>query len=747
MMPLQARPAESSGPGQLALAYASLGWRVLPIKPGEKRPPMNSWQTFASNEPKNIVNWFKNLYRGFGVGVATGEASNVWVLDVDTGPDKPGDASVAALEAEHGPLPATVEAVTGSGGRHLYFLWPEGEKVITRRDTKATTSPLPAGIDVRGDGGQVLAPPTIHPNGTVYAWREGRSPWDIEVAEAPDWLLEIVCDREAPAPEPPSAAPPTSSFLLERDHYEDDSIAEWHNERTDWESMLKAEGWTPLKPSGSQQYWVRPGKEKKDGHSATLHLPDGPFVIFSTDGTLTRYAHEWARIKTGDGWAFSRFGFYAATKHDGDRSRAARQLRQLKREQERPTAPGVPTQSDQPGAPSSWQRVELDDYLDGNYEPVLPVLLVRTDGQPILYKGRVNGLFGESGAGKSWVALLATAERLLAGEAVVYIDLEDHPPAIIHRLVALGVTHDQIRRHLRYVQPDSPATRDDVEAIDLMCRDATLVVIDSLGEATAMQGVEENRGDQFAVWNTKFARHWASLGPAVLTLDHLPKSEEAPSLFAVGTQRKKAAIDGVLIRVDQVESFDKKKAGRLKLTCAKDRNGTFHRGEVITEVSITPADDAVSMVLGVPPARDEEGKVERPTVLMERVSTWLQLYGPESKRTVVKEVRGNETYVAKALDVLVAEGWVTAEPRQGRGGGFQYRSERPYRDDSDPLKPVDNSQLSSVAKPSPTVSLAAEQDSVELSPPFITEGGQATVRGTSELELSPEETDDWEAPF
>jgi hypothetical protein len=101
------------------------------------------------------------------------------VLDVD--PQHGGDASLARLEQRHGPLPTTIEATTGGGGRHLYFAHPGG---LTRNRTG-----LAQGIDLRGDGGYVVAPPSIHPNGRPYHWVAGHSPDDVTLAALPRWVL------------------------------------------------------------------------------------------------------------------------------------------------------------------------------------------------------------------------------------------------------------------------------------------------------------------------------------------------------------------------------------------------------------------------------------------------------------------------------------------------------------------------------------------------------------------------------
>src|ERR1019366_7057017 len=97
---------------------------------------------------------------------------------VDTGHG--GANSLAALEREHGALPVTLEAVTGGGGRHLYFRHP-GWPVMNRVG-------LRAGLDLRGDGGCVVAPPSLHPSGRPYVWVARRSLDEVPLAPLPHWL-------------------------------------------------------------------------------------------------------------------------------------------------------------------------------------------------------------------------------------------------------------------------------------------------------------------------------------------------------------------------------------------------------------------------------------------------------------------------------------------------------------------------------------------------------------------------------
>jgi hypothetical protein len=165
-----------------ALEYQALGWPVFPVN--GKLPATPHGFKDATLDPDQARQWWGPGSR-LGVALATGRPCGVWVLDVD-GPQ--GEASLARLEEKHGPLPATVEALTGKG-RHLYFTMPG------TGDVRNSASQVAPGIDVRGTGGYVVLPPSPHPSGRRYQWREGREPGRAPVADPGAWT--------APAPPPP----------------------------------------------------------------------------------------------------------------------------------------------------------------------------------------------------------------------------------------------------------------------------------------------------------------------------------------------------------------------------------------------------------------------------------------------------------------------------------------------------------------------------------------------------------------
>lgn len=169
-----------------ALALAGHGWRVFPCN--GKQPRTANGLHDATTDRATIEAWWARLPAA-NVAVRTGHVSGLLVLDVD--PGHGGDDALADLEREHGELPATVEALTGGGGRHVIFKHPGG-------DVRNSAGRLGPGLDTRGDGGYIVAPPSVHPSGRAYEWSVDGHPDDLEPAQAPAWLLDRL---RAPAPE------------------------------------------------------------------------------------------------------------------------------------------------------------------------------------------------------------------------------------------------------------------------------------------------------------------------------------------------------------------------------------------------------------------------------------------------------------------------------------------------------------------------------------------------------------------
>jgi Bifunctional DNA primase/polymerase, N-terminal/Primase C terminal 1 (PriCT-1) len=184
--------------GKAALTYASkLKWAVFPLhtplnkrctcnnpncKSVGKHPRVKNGLKAATTNINVIMNWWKQWPEA-NIGIATGELSGFIALDID--PRHGGDESLLKLKKQYSHLPCTVEAVTGGGGYHILFKNPG--------QIKNRTNILP-GLDVRGEGGYIVGPPSLHISGNKYEWELSCRPLEVPLENMPLWLLNLVAD-------------------------------------------------------------------------------------------------------------------------------------------------------------------------------------------------------------------------------------------------------------------------------------------------------------------------------------------------------------------------------------------------------------------------------------------------------------------------------------------------------------------------------------------------------------------------
>jgi hypothetical protein len=162
---------------QAALQLAARGLWVFPCRPHDKRPATARGLKDATLDPEVIERWWRQV-PSYNVGVVTGAASKIVVVDVD---DVDAEAELRKLEEQNSALPSTVESVTPRG-RHLFFRCPE-------REVRNSASKIAPGVDIRGEGGYVVVPPSLHPSGKRYCWSVDSA---NVFAVVPDWLLDRI---------------------------------------------------------------------------------------------------------------------------------------------------------------------------------------------------------------------------------------------------------------------------------------------------------------------------------------------------------------------------------------------------------------------------------------------------------------------------------------------------------------------------------------------------------------------------
>ncbi|MEW5765889.1 MAG: bifunctional DNA primase/polymerase [Acidobacteriota bacterium] len=183
------------GMAKAAEGYGQRGYPVFPLHTPEgggcscrrpdceavgKHPRIVQWPDNATTSEGTIRSWWRRWPEA-NIGLVTGETSGLVVLDVD--PRHGGDAALEALQREFGELPPTLRAQTGGGGLHLFFRHP-GVRVPN------SAGAMGSGLDIRGDGGYIVAPPSRHASGGRYAWDPARHPRHLEPAPMPQWLLD-----------------------------------------------------------------------------------------------------------------------------------------------------------------------------------------------------------------------------------------------------------------------------------------------------------------------------------------------------------------------------------------------------------------------------------------------------------------------------------------------------------------------------------------------------------------------------
>ncbi|MCO5131198.1 MAG: bifunctional DNA primase/polymerase [Xanthobacteraceae bacterium] len=235
-----------------AVHMAQAGWMIFPAPPGEKKSYKSiefSGTLWGATRDPDIVRDDFTRWPQARIGLLTGPDNNCFVLDVDTeeGHGVDGFASLALLETAHGSLPPTLQAESPSGSIHYYFRHPG----IHVRSRKLKGS---AGIDVKGNGGMIIAPPSANPEGGAYRWRNA-----LPIADAPSWLLDMIVSTE------PDRA--TATDVAAITEYSIDEIRWWiDRNRSEFDEITQDQG-----------EWVFFGKALK------LHAPgdDGLDLLLS----------------------------------------------------------------------------------------------------------------------------------------------------------------------------------------------------------------------------------------------------------------------------------------------------------------------------------------------------------------------------------------------------------------------------------------------------------------------------------
>lgn len=306
-----------------ALWYASLGMAVFPVRSRGKAPLTSHGSQDASKDPQQIEKWWSR-WSAANIGIATGSASGGLVvvdLDVDGEKGIDGRVTLREWEGQHGKIPdKTWISITGRGGYHYFY-----------RDTSGTGCRigLHEGVDIKGEGGYIVAPPSIHPNGRRYEWEQDpilyplaeadnivsdflhpmpieperrgfRSPEQIPEGERTDTLVKLVCSQQAKglsdeaimaavrAENDLKCVPPLSDKELETEVFPalkryEKGTASYQNKdfsrRSNWKAPAPKIKSGPVKLISIDQV-----EEKEPEWLITDYMPKGQITVLAGDG-------------------------------------------------------------------------------------------------------------------------------------------------------------------------------------------------------------------------------------------------------------------------------------------------------------------------------------------------------------------------------------------------------------------------------------------------------------------------------
>lgn len=688
-----------------ALAAVKRGYTPLPIRSKAKAPNLAAWTrlSFKDQSPAEIRKQFEDwAEEGMtNIGLLLGEASG-GLVDIDLDHHH-------TMRLKNYFLPPTPMR-TGRESRpnsHYWYLVKEGTLPGNRRHKMPDGS---ISVELRSTKSQTVIPPSIHPSGESYVW-EG-DPWGGK--KGPTLIDGRLLALQV-------ATLGLSAVLLEN----------WPGEGGRHEAYLALAG-SLLRygESGVHPFWERNLRALIHALADATHDEDGPDARVSEvmGSTIDR-------LRNGE----KVVGYGKLAEILGDDH--VRQIKVMVRdvesaagfvhdapeiiddstpeplEGEAPDAETVPS-SDNPLdlRETSWSPVDLDPYLAGEIATPDADIMEREDGAGLMYRGRVNMLYGSSETAKSWIALYTCMQEIARGERVIYLDFEDEPENTLSRLGALGAAPDDIRLQFTYIRPEEPlasmqrnkfgsqvtvAGQANLHALNsaLTDIDPSLIVADGMTELYGLHGLDPNDAMSTAVitsWLKSLSRNGRT---TVIIIDHTSKSAVKGSL-PIGSQHKQAMVQGTLLQVWPVRQPMPGAVGEVELVVVKDRPGKVRKvsvksgekAQVSAKVILdsSKAEGETTMTISVPPNIAPEGggsqvtvdlAVSRDAERAEHQRKWEEriarnAFGGEldSPRTLqqiheVMDSFGNRAAVNAAMKRMLSSGQITREKGESQGRG------------------------------------------------------------------------------
>jgi len=377
----------------------------------------------------------------------------------------------------------------------------------------------------------------------------------------------------------------------------------------------------------------------------------------------------------------------------------------------------------------SWDAINL-----AKIEERLP--LGPTVGEVgLIYPGKRHVFSGPPESAKTLAAYVIALAVIRTGGHVLLIDFEMGPYEARDRLLELGATETNFEL-LHYVEPETPATKQTMS--DLLTWEPSLVIIDAAAGAYDLQGLDDNKRGNVEEFMRLWIEPFRLRDVATIVIDHVTKSPENRGKFAIGSERKVGSAD-VHLGFETVEPVRRGSNGLYHVVVHKDRLGYLHRPKAAEFVLTSdPETHAITATFVLATSDQAEGESTfRPTHLMEQASRFLESQTePVSRTRIAESVHGRATWVRKAIDALVHDGYATETG--GRGGARLVATTRPFREGV--FAPPTAPEPSQPSDPVPDPSRTGPEHPVRPSVPLVGTGDGA-ADGTTEpvqAELPPD---------
>ena len=592
---------------EAALSMARDGMKIIPVKPLGKAPLIPDWNNRASSD-LDIIRAWRDQFPDCNFGIACGP-SNLVVVDLDVKHGK--DGLAAWKELTQGLFNNTFSVETPSGGIHFYY---------RGSDFRNSVEAVGSGIDVRGDGGFVVAPWSRTEQGMYLPRLLGDLSGPLGISLVPEGLETLLKARRGSgrlgedmvSTSPGGAVSKPVSLALQR-----------------------ALGGAALRLFTAQT-GSRNDQLNRASFEVGMNLGDDPQTEAIVSKVLSSFGREIGLDKTE----------ITSTVQSG--------------------LTAGKSNRDPVGAEGSlFQALNLAQWFS---EPHPAPEAFGSGG--VLYRPSLTWVAGEPASGKSLLCMVWATDVIRSGGRVLWIDEEAGPNDTIGKFRSLGMTPELLQAGLFYLPPmQRDLSRRTEEFFDLVERiNPELIVMDSAAMILANSGVEEDSNNGVSHFNSRVILPLVKkMGHTVLVIDHVPKNTQN-ARYARGAGSKLSGVD-MSLSVKTTEHFSKNKSGALELQVRKDRQGNLAEN-TYWFIEVNVASGGIAFEFSEPRDPISKGAAISYETMRERLLDFIKNQ-PGASKTQVEGVPGRKNEVKRSiLQSLLADGLVV--DRGGKGGSSLY---------------------------------------------------------------------------